>query len=103
MICKLFFFIKIKRYAADLKSADPYQVVGVQVPLRAPARIISGHLALSPGRETLRDRRGGLRASSKRERKVYPTETVWPIQNARASKASHLLHIFMSNHRLFLC
>jgi hypothetical protein len=25
---------------ADLKSADPYQVVGVQVPLRAPSYLI---------------------------------------------------------------
>ena len=35
MICKLFFFIKIKRYAADLKSAGR-KAVGVQVPLRVP-------------------------------------------------------------------
>jgi hypothetical protein len=32
--------------------------------------------ALSPRQETLRDKRGGLRTSSKRDRKVYPTETV---------------------------
>jgi hypothetical protein len=32
MICKLFFFIKIKRYAADLKSADLYRSWGFKSP-----------------------------------------------------------------------
>jgi len=64
--------------AADLKSADSNESWGFKSPSghqKEPHKI-RGSLALSPGREALRDERGGLLAASKRERKVYPTETV---------------------------
>ena len=40
---------------ADLKSADPYQVVGVQVPLRAPYKTILMNYILEKDSLTPRD------------------------------------------------
>ena len=70
--------------AADLKSADPNGSWGFKSPSghQQESYKIRGLAGPESGRETLRDKRGGFRASSKRERKVYPTETVQLIQNA---------------------